>query len=240
MRQMLSSLPLDLTLLVLDALGNSPLPMTLLCRSVNGIQNPDFIFDAAHAADPRFERLAALLAALHRGGHVDWAEEPGDPRAFVLALSGDGTSYAQQVRELYALLGFAAPHDVSAVMTLPVHLGIGKPRGTAVQLRTRSLWDLLSIAAAAVEVPQEHIESGLAAALPTSGTAGADFHVRRSKRRPQKAMIAVKRHGWWYYIDQTDSRSKITFRLLEALITARMAEATETKAAPVLTVPVSR
>jgi hypothetical protein len=53
-------------------------------------------------------------------------------------------------------------------------------------------------------------------------------------------MIAVKRHGWWYYIDQTDAGSKMTFRLLEALVTARISEAIETKHAPVLTVPVSR
>jgi hypothetical protein len=240
LRQLMSPLPLDLTLLVLDALGSSPQVMTLLCRSINGIHNPDFKFNSTHEADPRFGRIAALLADLHRGGHIAWTQDPDSPRSFALALSGEGTAYAQQVRELYDLLGFEVPRDLHALITLPVHLGIGKPRGAAIQLRTRSLWDLFGIAAASVEVPAEHIESGLAPVLPAPGAVGNELRVRRSKRSPTGAMIAVKRHGWWYYIDQTDTPSKMTFRLLEALMSARMAEAADTTAAPVLTVPVSR
>jgi hypothetical protein len=53
-------------------------------------------------------------------------------------------------------------------------------------------------------------------------------------------MTAVKHHGWWYFIDGTDAESKLTFRILESLMSVRMAEAAEQKAAPVLTVPVSR
>lgn len=171
LRQLLSPLPLDLTLLALGALGNSPQAMTLLCRGINGIQNPDFIFDPPRAVDPRFGRVGELFAALHRNGHVAWAQDPGDPRSFALALSGEGAAYAQQVGELYDLLGFAAPRDLSEVSTLPVRLGIGKPRAAAIQLTTRSMWELFSIAAASVEVPEEHLESGLAPALPEIGRA---------------------------------------------------------------------
>jgi hypothetical protein len=53
-------------------------------------------------------------------------------------------------------------------------------------------------------------------------------------------MISVKHHGWWYSIDGTDTQSKLTFRILEALMSVRMAETVEQRAAPVLTVPVSR
>jgi hypothetical protein len=53
-------------------------------------------------------------------------------------------------------------------------------------------------------------------------------------------MIAVKHHGWWYSIDATDTASKLTFRIIEALMSVRMAEAAGQQAAPVLTVPASR
>jgi hypothetical protein len=238
----MAPLPVELTVLVLEALGSSPQVLPVLCRSVNGMQNPDFIFDPAHGTDPRFGRLAVLLAELYRGGHVAWVQDPGDARSFALALSGDegDTVYAQQVGELYGVLGFTKPRGLDRLLTLPVHLGIGKPDTPALRLRTRSPFDLFSIAAATVEVPEEHLASGLAPPLPPLGAAGSNLRIRRSKRSPSGAMIAVKRHGWWYYIDQTDAGSKITFRLLEALLSARMAEAVGPKVAPVLTVPASR
>jgi hypothetical protein len=240
LRQFLSPLPLDLTVLLLATLGNSPNAMTLLCKSINGIRNPDFLFDASVEPDPRFARVAKLLTELNRGGHLTWAPEAGRASSFRLTLNGEGATYAQQVGELYGLLGFAAPRDLDAVITLPVFLGIGKPSQAAIQLRTRSLYDLFSIAAASVEVPEEHLQSGLAVPLPPPGAAGRNIQIRGSKRCPGGAMIAVKHHGWWYSIDGTDTESKLTFRVLEALMEVRMAEAAGQKAAPVLTVPVSR
>jgi hypothetical protein len=173
-------------------------------------------------------------------GHAIWAQEPGKPPSYVLALRGEGDAYMLQVRELYGLLGFAAPRQLAGVVTLPIRLGFGKPAKAEIQARTRSLYDLFSIAAASVEVPGEQIQSGLAPRLPPTGAAGQSIRIRRSKERPEQAMVAVKRHGWWYSVDARDTESKLTFRLLEAIISVRMAEAVERKATPVLTVPVSR
>jgi hypothetical protein len=54
-------------------------------------------------------------------------------------------------------------------------------------------------------------------------------------------MVAVKQHGWWYSIDATDGQSKETFRILKAIMTARMTDTVDTRSAmPVPTVPVSR
>jgi hypothetical protein len=240
LRQLISPLPIDLTVLLLGTLGDSPHAMTLLCESINGIQNPDFIADDSVEADPRFARIVALLAELHRHGHAVWAQEPGKRPSFSLALNGEGAVYAQQLDELYGLLDLAAPRDLDKPVTLPVRLGFGKSDKKTIQLRTRSMWQLFSIAAAAVEVPEEHLQSGLAPRLPRPGAAVESIRIRSSKSRPSGAMIAVKQHGWWYFIDATDAESKLTFRILEALMSVRMAESAAQKAAPVLTVPVSR
>ena len=54
-------------------------------------------------------------------------------------------------------------------------------------------------------------------------------------------MVAIEHHGWWYFIDSTDGQSKETFGMLEAIATARMADAVEGRSAiPLLTIPVSR
>jgi hypothetical protein len=53
-------------------------------------------------------------------------------------------------------------------------------------------------------------------------------------------MVDVKRHGWWYSIDGTAGESKLTFRMIQALMSVRIAEASANKPSVLLTVPVSR
>jgi hypothetical protein len=70
---------------------------------------------------------------------------------------------------------------------------------------------------------------------------GSAIQIHRIKRRPDKTIAAVRHHGWWYFIDSTDAMSKLTFRILESLISVRIADTVDhLKATPVLTVPVSR
>ncbi len=241
LRQLLSPLPIDLLVLLLGATRDSPQVLTLLVRSINAIQNPDFIEDPSVAADRRFARIAELLAALDRRGQLAWAQEPGEAPSFELVLRGEGEAYAQQVAELYALLGLRRPPGFEDVLTLPVRLGVGRHDEAAIQLQTRSMHDLFGIAAASVDVPREHLASGLAPPVPPAGPAGACIRVRRTRDRPGPALVAIEHHGWWYSIDSTDAASKLTFRVLESLLTARIADTIDRRSAlPVLTVPVAR
>jgi len=241
LRALLSPLPVDLTLLLLNALRDSTQGMTLLLRGVNGIRNPDFLMDSSVAVDGRFARLAELLNELARRGRASWAREPGAVSTFVLAIMGEGEDFASQAGELYGLLGFPAPQNHDRVLTLPVRLGIGIPDEPAIHLQTRSVFDLLNIAAASVEVPEEHVASGLARPLPPMGLPGRDIHIRRSKRCPDEAVVAFRHHGWCYFIDGTDAKSKRAFRIVESLISVRIADVVDhQKTTPVLTVPVAR
>jgi hypothetical protein len=241
MRQLLSPLPLDLTVLLLHTLRGSPQGATLLLRSINGTRNPDFLADPSVEVDPRFTRLVELLAALARQGRASWAQDADPATSFVLAFTGDGDAFAVQIAELYGLLGFAPPGDLDGVVTLPLRLGIGRPDEPAVHLETRSIFELFNVAAASVEVPEEHVAAGIAQALPPAGPAGGNIRIRRSKGRPDGALVATRHHGWWYFIEGSDTASKLTFRIIESLISVRIADAVDHgKATPVLTVPVSR
>lgn len=241
LRGILSPLPVDLTVLLLNTLRDSPRGMTLLIRSINGIRNPDFLTDPAVAVDDRFTRLVELLTALAREGRVVWARETGAASSFALAITSEGDAFGPQVDELYGLLGFPAPRDRGRILTLPVRLGIGIPDEPAIHLETRSLYDLLTIAAASVEVPEEHLASGIAPPIPAMGLPGQEIHIRGSKRRPDGALVAFRHHKWWYFIDGTDTTSKRTFRIVESLISVRIADTVDHgKTTPVLTVPVAR
>lgn len=242
LRQFLSPLPLDLAVLLLSALGDTPSTMMLLVKGINGIQNPVFLTETAADVDDRFVRIAELLASLHRRGALAWAEEPGEKHAYSLLLDGQGDAYAQEVTELHELLGLERPRTFDEAISVRVFLGVGDRPDHAIELRTRSAYDLFRIAAAAVDVPPEHVASGMAAAVPPTGPVASQMRIHRSAGRPGNALVAVKHHGWWYSIDATDGPSKQSFRVLEAITSARMADAVDKRAAslPMLTVPVSR
>jgi hypothetical protein len=241
LRELLSPLPVDVTVLLLNALRYSPHSVTLLLRSINGIQNPDFLADPSVAIDPRFTRLVELLTELARQGRASWARESEAMGPFVLTLAGTGEGFASQVAELYGLLGFPAPRDHDRIITLPVRPGIGILDEPAIHLETRSLYDLFNIVAASVDVPEEHLASGIASPLPPVGPAGGGIDIRRSRWRPDEAVTAVRHHGWWYSIDARDAASKLTFRIVESLISVRIADSVDHgRGAPVLTVPVAR
>lgn len=238
MRQLLSPLPIDLTMLLLRTLHTSPESLTFLLRSINGIHNPDFLAESA-APDPNFGRLVEILSSLARSGELNWAQQSGPNPSFVLVIRAGASETL--VSELYGLLGFEPEEDAAGLLALPVRLSIGRPPEARLHLETRSLYELLHLAAAAVDVPPEHLESGIAHPLPPLGPAGQGFQIRRSKSRPKEAVTATYLHDWWYYLDATDARSKLTFLILEALISERVADAANhAAAAPVLTVPVSR
>jgi hypothetical protein len=241
LRQMLSPLPLDFMVLLLSALGDSPATMTLLIKGINGIRNPEFLTNPSAAADGRFAQVAELFASLHRRGFLIWTREPGETDTFTLLLQGEGADYAQEITQLHELLGLEKPRRLDEIITLRVVLGVGVPGEGVIELRTRSVFDLFQIAAAAVDVPTKHLESGLAPPLPPGGPAVAQIRIHRSSGRPGNAMVAVEHHGSWFSIDSTDGASKKTFRILEALMTARITDTAVARSAmPVLTVPVSR
>jgi len=236
MRQVLSPLPIDLTVLVLGARRGDPHALTFLVQGINGIRNPALLAGSV-GADPRFARVAELVAGMGGDDEVQWTT---DKSGHVLVLRCGGENLPPRARELFDILGIAPPEPTAGIITLPVVLGIGRPREPAIHLDTRSLWELFQIAASSVDVPQADIESRTAPPLPPQGPAGQSIRIRRAKKAPDSAVTAVRRGDWWYYIEGTDAESKVTFRILENLMSVRMADSVGKQAAPVLTIPASR
>lgn len=114
-------------------------------------------------------------------------------------------------------------------------------------LETRSLLQVLFFAANGVEVPPEHLASGVAPL--TCGPDGREFDWRpvvsdlltirhaTGHKPPPCAAVAVKYRDYWYYIDDRDRDSKATFALLLELSRLELG-GNKPSAAPLLTIPV--
>lgn len=239
-QQLFSPVPLYVLAQLSGALADPAYIYRALVASVNDIQNPDFLFSQVQP-DPRFSRFVTIMTALTRAHCLHWIKDPSQAGSFSVVITRYAPAYTAEVSELLNLLGLPVPDDHSAQIILPVFLALDGRNSGGIGITTRSVWDLLEILTAAIEVPEEDERNGVATRYPPPGLAGRELRVHRSKARPEHAAVAVRYRDSWFYIDETDQNTKRFFRLMSALWSVTIAESTaKGSAAPVLTVPVSR
>jgi hypothetical protein len=126
------------------------------------------------------------------------------------------------------------------------------PAETTIHIVPRSTVQALFYLSRGILVPPDHVRSGLA---PTTvGPDGVVFdwpevtrdlftvHSCKHPCRPQHALVAVRYHGYWFYIDDRDQQSKATFGLMSQLVRFDLSRSrsSDAQARPVLTLPVGR
>lgn len=101
---------------------------------------------------------------------------------------------------------------------------------------TGSIWDIMLNLAWQFEVPDEHVESGRTdstfQAAHSNGIPPIQVHF--SKEEPEDVFVAVHAHGYWFYVDQHDRRSKRAFSFLQLLLS--LAETSVPDNTPVVTI----
>ena len=234
--------PLPLSMLAqLTRTMTDPTPVfDALVTAVNGIYNPDFIF-SEDDADPRFDQFSSIMAELTRAHRLNWVESPERKGQFSMVIDQTTPAHAARVKELLRLLRLPPEDYQTPQLVIPVALALnGAPSG-AIGITTRSVWDLVEILTAAIEVPAIDEQEGVASPAPPPGRTGKLLRINYSEDRPEHAYVAVEHRDGWFYIDERDLITKKYFKLLGGLWSTAMANATsQGPAAPVLTVPVSR
>lgn len=218
-----------------------PKPALLtLVAEINGIYNPDFNF-GAQDNNKKFERFAEIIAELTRTHRLNWVETYGKPDTFSLVIDQSDAEHAAMVAELLTLLGLTPEKYTEPRIVIPLSLALNSAHEGAIGLTTRSVWDLVEILTARIEVPQIDVQNGVVASPPPPGKVGKLLRVHHSESEPEHAYVAVKFRDGWFYIDERDLITKQYFKLLGGLWSLSMASAAQQNtSAPVLTVPVSR
>jgi hypothetical protein len=240
MSQLMSPVPVaDFARLAETITDPAPIYAALV-SSLNGIYNPDFLFPSAEP-DPRFNRLVAIISELTRAQRLHWVSDPQDSGNVSVVIDRYVPTYADAVDELMHLLELPAPGHASSRLALPVHLAVGAPSTGGINITTRSVFRLVEILSAAVEVPEQDQGNGATTDYPAPGPIGKQLRIRHAKVRPDHAAVAVQYRDGWFYIDDNDRATKQFFRLLGTLWSVVVAEsAANSSAAPVLTIPASR
>ena len=235
-RQFAAEIPLDLAILIMNFSHSQTRAWMAIVRRVNNLRNPDFLDPPVLVTDPRFEEIGALAGALQRRGSIYWVRLAGAQTGHAVVLHSYSPHNSREVARLLDLLGIARPIREGDDVVIPVRLSVGSPDPGAIAIETRSLLELMRLAAASIELPAE-AASG-AVRFPERGPAGQDIRIRVASARPAPARVAVEYRGWWYYIADDDEASKLWFQMLQLLAGAQT-PATAAGTGPVLTLPVT-
>jgi len=236
-KAVLSPIGIDMLVLLLGIEHSRSQLVSVLMKQINGLQNP---MDGAPESREAFRAAIALLGQLEDAGHAAWTSTETGPFALVLH------DYAPAQRDVARALLRAwrlpdsLPRDGREII-LPVRLAFGPPTTPELNVQTRSVYDMVEIAASCVDVPPEHAARGIADPVPESaGPLHEHFVIHSSRSRPaEDTLVAVRHRGYWFYIAANDGPSKFVFRLMQTLIGMRLVEATP-QSVPSLTIPVGK
>ena len=240
LRQIMSPVPLDILILALRSSIRPTEVFTLLVKSVNGIKNPDFLKPGAGKSDQQFQRLVAIFEQLAEANILYWVRDQREDIGISAVIRDYDPEYTGKVLALLGLLGLSPPGDRGEDIVLPVFFALKGKGLDGIAIATRSTMDLIEIMRAAVDVPEDHIQSGIAQTYPPLGLAGKGVHIRVAVEKPANVSVRVPYDGYWFYIDRADQRAKMAFRTLRTLWEISIASASADQPAPVLTLPVSR
>ncbi len=211
-----------------------------LVSEVNGIYNPDFNFDDLDD-DPRFAEFTQIVTKLSQAHRLYWVERAGHKGQFSWVIDQSAPEHAAEVRRLLQLLRLPPTDHRQRRVIIPISLALEGGEDGGLAVTTRSVWDLVEILSASIDVPAADEHNGVTVAAPPPGRLGKSLKVHFSEDEPDDAYIAVEYRGGWFYVDQRDMFTKQYFNLLGSLWSMAMANAaSQGAAAPVLTVPVSR
>jgi len=237
-QQLLSPIPLNLFLLFTHSVKHPALLFKMLITRANDLWNPVFLKSPSAKPDFRFNQFVELMTDLINAGVLDFVESPLENFKFVIILHDYAPAYTEKIEENLSLLNISMPEDRKADIVLPVSLSVGQPKWGGIAFVTRSVYDMMEIMSASIDVPEDHARSGLAVMYPTKGLWDNEVRIQHSGKRPKNASVAVKYRNSWFYIDETDQKTKLVFRLIRTLWSVRITEtADKTHAVPVLTIP---
>jgi len=239
LRQLTSPISLALLTQISRTVTDPTPPLLALVSEINGLYNPDFKL-TPEDDDPRFDKVIGLIAELTRAHRLHWVQDSDRKEEFSLVIDQSQPRHAALVKELLIDLGLPPARYTAARVVIPVSLALNASEVGGIGITTRSVWDLVEILSAGIEVPAGDLEKGVATAAPPPGRVGRLLRVAYSRDKPDHAYIAIEYRDGWFYIDDRDMTTKAYFNLLGGLWSMTMANAAGGVAAPVLTVPVSR
>ena len=200
-------------LFVLQAGYPADVIMPIALDSINGISN-ESRRRMRHAADPRFNRLVQLLRDLELGEavqvRIERPKNTSETSLITFPPKRDPQAIAESA-EVRNLLGLRP-----GLQKFAVYYGGYSGRDDEISMMTRSMLQVMLELAAVVQVPESEaserkVTPGLVEERGNSTQAPALLNIMSGINVPPDPSIAVQYDGRWFWIADTDIRSKSVF-----------------------------
>lgn len=184
------------------------------------------------AEDTRFLRATALLRRIQEAGYLSFnlELEPGR-HVLYLHVRPVPAEFQPEAQELRDLLGFTQPLDRIKLVFDSV-----RQAENELAIETRSLLGVMYALSQTFSPPEDQVRDGQAPTSPLAGAAGDQWlQIEHSRTPVLGAFTQAYFNGHWYYIRNSDWKSKRTFALLTYLFSSQAS--TDATGAPLITVP---
>lgn len=206
----------------------------LTVDSINGLKNQSVSGGQLRPADPEFTRIVQVLRKAQISGHVgirvEREADKSESVAFFFRDQGIDPDLARELAEVRKLLGIDPERGDFRVV-----FGATAANPNEIAILSRSVIRILSELSASVEVPVEHLVSGIAPAIGEPEPAEpSSLRVHTSATPPPDPFAAVCYEGQWFWIEKSDFRSKRTLGYL--LVLLALADTGPKEGLPVITI----
>jgi hypothetical protein len=240
LKRLMTPIPPSALLFLLQSGYAADLVMPITLDSIRGISN-ESKRSMERPGDPQFLRLAQLIRDLQLAGaiqmRVERAADGSETSLIVLGASED-PEIAAKSREIRSILGLKPD-----LQEFKVYYGGYSGKNDEIPMITRSMLELMLELAAIVRVPASDVAEGRATPGSVTDQAGESrasiaLQIVSGNAPPPEAYVAVSYKNRWFWIADTDIRSKYTFGFMMLLFS--ISETGARGAAPVVTVPASQ
>lgn len=238
-RKLMEPMPPSAVLFLLQAGYSATVVMPLTVESINGIVNESRRPGMSRAADPRFLRLTQLLYELQQVNALQIRinrRREGETTVIGFPPAGSGSAdVAARIAEVRGILHISRPAgDYS------VRYGAYSGKSDEIALVTRSMLQVMLELGILTQVPEADVASGRA--MPGATMAHASdggtpplLGILSGPSAPSDSYVAVPYKGRWFWIADTDIRSKLIFGSVMLLFS--ISDVGVRSAPPVVTVP---
>lgn len=239
LRRLMTPIPPSSVMFVLQAGYSAPRVMPILLDSINGLSNGSNRLQ--RPADPGFMRLVTLVNEAQRADTIAiriGGLKQGTASSMIVFPPRQDPASAVRRQEIMKLLRLRPD-----LRELKVEYGAYAGKDDEINMKTRSMLEIMLEFAAAIQVPEADVADGKATLGAVANRqeppwSGPSMRVLVGTGAPPDAFVAIPYDHRWYWIADTDIQSKSTFGILMLLFS--ISEAGVTGAAPVVTIPANQ
>jgi hypothetical protein len=238
-KKLMSPIPPSAVLFLLQSGYSALVVMPLTVDSINGIANESRRPGMSRPADPQFLQLTQLMFELQQANalqiRIERSKDNADAAVIGFPPVGVSPDVVARIATARSILHLSRPAQGYAV-----RYGGYSGKSDEIAITTRSMLQVMLELGVVAQVPEADVSAGRAMPGSTgnqavAGGSPALLNILSGPSAPSDAHVAVPYKGRWFWIADTDVRSKLIFGSVMLLFS--ISDVGVRSAPPVVTVP---